>query len=114
MMVLSPWFRLLGNAWLMGKTGVEKQNCCLDNHNVVITLVLVARQCMVDGVTVAMPTRLPQSKTEEEKLNCCLDNHDGLIILVMVASLLMIDRATILRDFYFKNFLFLYFTDMFP
>ena len=42
---------------------MEKQHCYIDNHDGVITLVPVARQCMVDGVTVAMPTRLTQGKT---------------------------------------------------
>ena len=49
-----------------GKTEVEKHNCCLDNHDGFITLVLVARQCMVHGVTVAMAARLTQGKTSKK------------------------------------------------
>ena len=43
-------------------TGVERQHCYIDNQDGVITLIPVAKQCSVDGVTVSMATRLAQGK----------------------------------------------------
>ena len=74
---------------------MEKQHCYIDNHDGVITLVPVGRQCMVDGFTVAMPTRLAQGETGVEKQNCYLDNHDGVITFVPVARQGMVDGVTV-------------------
>ena len=41
-------------------TGIEKEHCYIDNQDGIIMLIPVARHCMVDGVTVTMPTRLTQ------------------------------------------------------
>ncbi|XP_067678677.1 pleckstrin homology-like domain family B member 1 isoform X3 [Haliotis asinina] len=41
-------------------TGVEAEHCYLDNHNGVITLTPLARQCSVDGEPVGKTTRLAQ------------------------------------------------------